>query len=150
VARYRLLGYENRDIPDELFRDPTVDAGEIGAGHSVTALYEIKLHRRAQNRATLATLRLRYRPVDSDKPVELEREIWRSDFSPTWRKTSPAFRLAGLVAEYGEILKGAYWAKDGDLHEVLRQAQQLSPELAGDARFADFVSLVATAAELKK
>lgn len=41
VHAYRLLGYENRAIPDELFRDDTVDAGEVGAGHRVTALYEI-------------------------------------------------------------------------------------------------------------
>ncbi len=42
VSRYRLVGYENRDVADEDFRDNSVDAAEIGAGHSVTALYEIK------------------------------------------------------------------------------------------------------------
>ncbi len=43
VSRYRLLGYENRSLADEDFRKDDVDAGEIGSGHSVTALYEIKL-----------------------------------------------------------------------------------------------------------
>ena len=43
VERYRLLGYENRDVADDDFRNDEVDAGEIGAGHSVTALYEIEL-----------------------------------------------------------------------------------------------------------
>jgi Ca-activated chloride channel family protein len=42
VDRYRLLGYENRDVKDEDFRNDRVDAGEIGSGHTVTALYEIK------------------------------------------------------------------------------------------------------------
>src|SRR5690606_24280458 len=43
VARYRLIGYENRDVADDDFRNDRVDAGEIGAGHTVTALYEIEL-----------------------------------------------------------------------------------------------------------
>jgi Ca-activated chloride channel family protein len=151
VSRYRLLGYENRDIPDERFRDPTVDAGEIGADHTVTALYEIKLHKeigKAAKRQTLATLRLRYRPHGDDQPVELEQPIGVRDLDRSWQDARPSLRLATLVAEYAEILKGSFWAKDGDLHVILRRAQQLSPEFAGDARVADFVSLVAAAADL--
>ncbi|MEM7357301.1 MAG: von Willebrand factor type A domain-containing protein, partial [Acidobacteriota bacterium] len=60
VTRYRLLGYENRDLADERFRDDTADAGEIGVGHSVTALYEIKLRRPPRPRDEIGTLRLRY------------------------------------------------------------------------------------------
>jgi Ca-activated chloride channel family protein len=151
VARYRLLGYENRDIADERFRDPTVDAGEIGAGHSVTALYEIKLHpdvARATTSRNVATLRLRYRPVGADEAVEVERPLELRDLAPSWDSAGPSLRLATLVAEYAEILKGSYWARSGDLREVLRRAQTLSPEFAGDARVADFVSLVAAAADL--
>ena len=44
VATYRLIGYENRAVPDGQFRDPSVDAGAIGAGHSVTALYDLTLN----------------------------------------------------------------------------------------------------------
>ncbi|MGD9100183.1 MAG: von Willebrand factor type A domain-containing protein, partial [Anaerolineae bacterium] len=51
VSRYRLLGYENRDIANEDFRDDEVDAGEVGVGHSVTALYELKFHPDAQGQA---------------------------------------------------------------------------------------------------
>jgi Ca-activated chloride channel family protein len=151
VSRYRLLGYENRDIADDRFRDPTVDAGEIGAGHTVTALYEIKLHDsidRATRAKDLATLRLRYRRPGDDQPVELEQRVGIRDLAPTWQEASPSLRLASLVAEYAEILKGAYWARTGDLDEVLRRAQELSPEYAGDSRVADFVSLVAKAADL--
>lgn len=153
VSRYRLLGYENRDIADERFRDPTVDAGEIGAGHRVTALYEIKLHSglgKSSRSATAATLRLRYRPVDSDEAVELEESILLRELANSWDVAAPSLKLATLVAEYAEILKASYWAKDGDLNEVLRRAQQLSPEFAGDARVADFVSLVAAAARLSE
>ena len=63
VRSFRLLGYENRDVADEDFRDDTVDAGEVGAGHSVTALYEMKLHGQAEG--TLATVYLRYEDPDT-------------------------------------------------------------------------------------
>ncbi|MFV2072462.1 MAG: von Willebrand factor type A domain-containing protein [Thermoanaerobaculales bacterium] len=151
VSRYRLLGYENRDIADERFRDPTVDAGEIGAGHTVTALYEIKLHEgvNRRSRATLATLRMRYRPRGERQPVELEERIRVRDLTRKWENASPALRLATLVGEYAEILKGAYWARDADMNEVLRQAQKLSPSFAGNARVADWVALAAAAAELQ-
>ena len=151
VSRYRLLGYENRDIADERFRDPTVDAGEIGAGHTVTALYEIKLNEGVNRRSktTLATLRMRYRPRGEQQPVELEERIRVRDLAKTWENASPALRLATLVGEYAEILKGAYWAKDADMNEVLFRAQELSPSFAGHARIADWVALVAAAAELQ-
>ncbi|MEJ2736647.1 MAG: von Willebrand factor type A domain-containing protein, partial [Anaerolineae bacterium] len=63
VARYRLVGFENRAIADQDFRDDTVDAGEIGAGHSVTALYEVKLHPEAGGR--IATVHLRWQDPDT-------------------------------------------------------------------------------------
>jgi Ca-activated chloride channel family protein len=127
----------------------TVDAGEIGSGHTVTALYEIKLHRdRGSGNATLATLRLRYRPRGTDEPVELEEAIRVGDLERRWTNASPSLRLAALVAEFAEILKGTYWAKNGDLRDVLQRAQRLSPEFAGDTRVADFVSLVAAASEI--
>jgi Ca-activated chloride channel family protein len=151
VTRYRLLGYENRDIADDRFRDPTVDAGEIGAGHSVTALYEIKLHSGATQGSpsrNIATLRLRYRPVGTEDAVELEQPIDLRGLAPSWDRASPSLKLATLVAEYAEVLKGSYWARSGDLREVLRRAQELSPDFAGDSRVADFVSLVAAAADL--
>ena len=58
VSRYRLLGYENRRVAGEQFRDDTVDAGEIGADHSVTALYELKLHDGVEG--ALGTVFVRY------------------------------------------------------------------------------------------
>ena len=61
VERWRLLGYENRAIADEQFRDNTVDAGEVGAGHSVTALYEVKLRPKLESTRRIATFRLRFR-----------------------------------------------------------------------------------------
>ncbi len=150
VERYRLIGYENRDIADNRFRDPTVDAGEIGAGHSVTALYEVKLKKKTKRGATLATLRMRYRPMNTTEVIEIEKGLKVRELARSWEKASRSLRLAGLVAEYAEVLKGAYWAREGDLRKVLRLAQTLAPEFAGHTQVADFTSLVAAAAELKE
>ena len=69
VSRYRLLGYENRDVAYEDFRDNAVDAGEIGAGHSVTALYELKLREGAEG--SLGTVYMRYEDVGLNEVAEI-------------------------------------------------------------------------------
>jgi Ca-activated chloride channel family protein len=142
VARYRLLGYENRDIADERFRDDSVDAGEIGSGHTVTALYEIKLRPDAHPRAELATLRLRYLDPDNGKVTEVEQAVRLANFATRWEQAPASLRLASLVAEFAEILKGSYWAKDGDLNEVLRRARRLELDFPGDKKVRDFVGMV--------
>lgn len=148
VSRYRLLGYENRDIADELFRDDTVDAGEIGAGHSVTALYEIKLRDGGRARAELATLRLRYHSMAVEEVVETAQSLRVGDLEDSWEEASAALRLASVVAEYAEILRRSFWAKQSDPEELFRRAQRVSAEFAGDIEVADFVSLVGRAARL--
>ena len=145
VSRWRLLGYENRDIADEKFRDDTVDAGEIGAGHSVTALYEIKLKDDAPRHGAAATLHLRYKSKETGRVVELEHDLRLSDVAGSWDAAPRGLKLASLVAEFAELLKGNYWAKDGDLAEVLRRARGL----ATDERTAELVSLVEKAERLK-
>jgi Ca-activated chloride channel family protein len=156
VERYRLLGYENRDVADERFRDDTVDAGEIGAGHTVTALYEVKLQEQATGRggerayrdAPVATLRLRWRPDGAEAFVETERALTLGELAASWNAASPALRLAGLAAEYAELLRGSYWAREGSLDEVFRGLQRLQPELTGDPRAAELAALAGKAARL--
>ena len=148
VARYRLIGYENRDIADERFRDDTVDAGEIGAGHAVTVLYEVKLRKRVGRRVRLATVHVRYRPAESQRFVEVEREITRRDLAPEWEEGSAAYRLATVVGRFAEILRGAYWARDGDLEALHREARGLADELRGDQRVAELADLVGRASDL--
>jgi Ca-activated chloride channel family protein len=157
VERYRLLGYENRDVADERFRDDTVDAGEIGAGHTVTALYEIKLRKaatgragtRAYRHAPVAILRLRWRPAGTDAFVETERPLTVGELARRWESATPALRLAGLAAELAELLRGSYWAREGSLDAVFRGLQQLQPELAGDARAAELAAMAGKAARLE-
>ena len=73
VSRFRLLGYENRRLDHEQFRDDTVDAGEVGSGHQVTALYEVKLHQAATGK--LATVSIRYADADNHKVSEVSEDI---------------------------------------------------------------------------
>jgi Ca-activated chloride channel homolog len=151
VARYRLLGYENRDIADERFRDDRVDAGEIGAGHSVTALYEIELRPGAPREALVAELHLRYRAPEIGNQTETIRKLYVSELAPSWEKASPGFRLAALVAQFAEILKQSPWAK-GDLNEVARQARTAAGELGKSGRSgkaAELADLAAKAARIK-
>src|SRR4029079_9656616 len=66
IRRYRLIGYENRDIADKDFRNDKVDAGEVGAGHSVTALYDVELvDPTATPSAAAMTVRLRWKPANN-------------------------------------------------------------------------------------
>ena len=138
VSRYRLLGYENRRVEDEQFRDDTVDAGEIGAGHSVTALYELKLHADAEG--ALGTVFVRYQDPDSGEVVELNRTLRSDELFAGFEEAPARFQLAAVVAEYAEILRESYWALDGSLDAVVshaRRVQGLLPREADVAEFAD-------------
>jgi Ca-activated chloride channel family protein len=150
VARYRLLGYENRAIADERFRDDKVDAGEVGAGHSVTALYEIELRPDAPAGARLASLHLRYRTPEVGNQTETIRHLSLSELAPSWEKASPGFRLSALVAQFAEILKQSPWAK-GDLADVARQMREVSAALpkSTNARVSELADLVGKAARIK-
>jgi Ca-activated chloride channel family protein len=151
VSRWRLLGYENRDIADDKFRDDTVDAGEIGAGHSVTALYEVKLKPGATGR--IGTLHLRFRSADTREIRETTRELRVADLAPSWERAPASLRLASLVAELAEVLRGSYWAKGVDLRDLLDRSRRLASELADSQRgsdVADFVRMVADASRLAR
>ncbi len=150
VARYRLLGYENRAIPDERFRDELVGAGQIGAGHSVTVLYEIELRKDAPHwEQPVATLRLRYRVPGTGNTVETLRQVGFQDFAPDWEQASPALRLAALVAETAEILKGSPWAKKADLGDVARRIRDVARLFPGNEKVAELADLAARAARIK-
>jgi Ca-activated chloride channel family protein len=151
VERWRLLGYENRDIADEDFRDDRVDAGEVGAGQEVTALYEVELARRPWRRTVVATLRLRHRPVGAGGPgavVETTHRLRGRDLAPTWEQASRGLRLAAVVAELAEVLKESYWARDSTLAEVARRAAAAAADFPGDEQVAALAELASRAAAL--
>jgi Ca-activated chloride channel family protein len=141
VRRYRLLGYENRDVADKDFRNDTVDAGEVGAGHEVTALFELKLAKGARG-GELATVRIRYEDPDTKRVTEEARTLRRDDVERRFESADPSFRMDAAVAEFAEILRHSYWAKDGDLRHVLGMARDASRELGRPDDIEQLVRLV--------
>ena len=146
VSRFRLLGYENRHLENHQFRDDSVDAGEVGSGHCVTALYEVKLHEGASGK--IATASIRYADPDSQKVTEIGEDIFSSDLRESFETASAPFRLTAAVAEFAEILRESYWAKDGSLEDVRRVAKAVYPELDND-QVVELIYLVGKAIEYK-
>ena len=126
VSRFRLIGYENRRIDDEDFRDDDVDAGEIGSGHSVTALYEIKLLSEGVV-GKLATVSIRHEDPDTTNVTEVSREIFANELKSTFEETSVSYQLAASVAEFAEILRSSYWAQEGTLEAVEKALERTFP-----------------------
>ncbi|MBK9780844.1 MAG: DUF3520 domain-containing protein [Anaerolineales bacterium] len=147
VKNYRLVGYENRAVDDDEFRDNSVDAGEIGAGHSVTALYEVKLYPDAFGK--IATVYMRWQDPDTNQVVEISQDYFAEQIERDFRETDPYFQRAVIVAEYAEILKGSYWAEDSSLNDVYDEARRLEDYLYRDDEMEEFVDLVKQATRLR-
>ncbi len=148
VSRYRLLGYENRRVDDADFRNDQVDAGEVGAGHSVTALYEIKLHPETQGQ--MAEVFIRYEDPDSRNVIELSRAFNTNQLAASFEQSAPTFRLAAVAAELAEILRESYWAQDGSLENLAQTAIDVRRLFPEDPDVAELVRLIEQAAGLWK
>ncbi|HSO14122.1 MAG TPA: von Willebrand factor type A domain-containing protein [Anaerolineales bacterium] len=140
VARYRLVGFENRAIADDDFRDNTVDAGEVGAGHSVTALYEVKLYPEAYG--NIATVYLRWEDPDTRQVVEMSRDFRVDDLERNFERADPYFQRAVIVAEYAEILKESYWADGSSMEDVYREAVRVREYFGRDEDMSELLELM--------
>ena len=147
VEAYRLIGYENRDLQDHQFRDDAVDAGEIGSGHQVTALYEVALAPGAAGE--LATVRIRNKAPGPDAPAsERSYALSTSAIKPSLSEGSRPYRIAVSAAYFAEILRKSPHTHEGTLADVLelaRGAQRV--EYPEDA---ELVGLIEDAARLSR
>jgi Ca-activated chloride channel family protein len=150
VKSYRLIGYENRDVADQDFRNDKVDAGEIGVGHSVTALYEIKFQAKAPESDAALTVYVRYQDPDTGEVTEISRSLTGAEFAPAFEDASPRFQLDAVVAEYAEILHESYWAKGSSLAGVAEEARRVAKVLPRDPDVVEFAGLVERAASLQE
>ena len=146
VSRFRLLGYENRRLDHEDFRDDDADGGEIGSGHSVTALYEIKLHEGAVGQ--LATVFIRHEDPDTRQVTEITQDIFAAELAAAFEEASTEFQLAAAVAEFAEILRDSFWAQEGSLEAVHQVIEGILPQIR-DERSRELVHLVNQAARFK-
>ena len=167
VSGYRLIGYENRLLRAEDFKDDSKDAGEIGAGHTVTAFYEIipagqavpgagvdgSKYRKpvelteAAGGAESLTVRLRYKDPDGQKSRPLE--VGVIDEAKPFDAASEDFRFAASVAQFGMLLRSSQHSGAATFERVLESAAaSLGPDSAGYR--AEFVELVNAARGLKR
>jgi len=147
VRSYRLLGYENRDVADDKFRDDKEDGGEIGSGHQVTALYEVKLYEDEVG-DNLGTIFIRYKDPTYNEVTEINHKIYRHDLISRFANTSADFRLAAAAAEFSEILRKSYWARDSKLDNVMALAKEVYRE-EDRPNVLEFMNLISKAQKLE-
>ena len=159
VLEYRLIGYENRVLRNEDFSNDSVDAGDVGAGHTVTALYELTLagakkrrleplrygknsvaEERTKFAGELAELRIRYKAPNAETSQRLSVPIMHTLLRPL-PETSPDFRFAAAVAGFSQLLRDGRYTGDYSYENVT----QLALPARGDDRFGyrnEFIQLV--------
>ena len=164
VGAYRLLGYENRVMADEDFKDDKKDAGEIGVGHRVTALYELypvgspdipkvdglKYQTRSVasgNSSELLTVKVRYKPLEGGAAREISQAVAAT--TPALAATSNDFRFAAAVAGLGTLLRQSE-PPLGLTYALLRDLAAGSRGPDREGYRAEFLRLVETAEMLTK
>ena len=147
VEEYRLIGFENRELDDDDFRDDRVDAGDINAGHSVTALYELVLTREAyRTDDAFATVRLRWEDAETGNVEEISGGVGSDLLASRFSRTDEHFQVAATVAAYAELLRGSRYV-EADLEDILDEAESI--ELR-DEDFDEFIDLVREAMRLER
>lgn len=158
IKSYRLLGYENRKLEDKDFEDDTKDAGEIGAGHTVTALYEViqtqdkdledkyelkyqetRIKQDARKSEEVLTVRIRYKDPDGEKSHEFSAVLMGDPIE--LKKSSNNFRFSSAVAEFAMILRESKFKGNAEINSV----RELAESSKGDDVFgyrAEFLNLV--------
>lgn len=167
VKAYRLIGYENRRLNDEDFNDDKKDAGEMGAGHTVTALYEIvpagsestfpgvdqlKYQANTQSEvkpnpnAELLTLKVRYKHPDKNRSVKVDLPV-QGKLVP-FAKSTTDHRFATAVAEFGLLLTNSTHKGNASFENVIKTAASAKGK-DDDGYRAEFINLVRLAMKLE-
>lgn len=145
VATYRLIGYENRDIADRDFRNDKVDAGEIGTGHTVTALYDLVLADGSEEE--LATVRIRNKKPGPDSPaVEWMTAYETDEVARRFSKASPDFQIAVAAVGFAEVLRGSPYAAEITWQQLAGLASEA--QRPGVSEDDELLSLIQKAASL--
>ncbi len=151
VEEYRLIGFENRAIDDDDFRDDRVDAGEINAGHSVTALYEVALTRDAyRSDAAIATVFLRWEDAETRRIEEIAGDVTTALLADRFGQTSAEFQLLSSVAAYAEVLRDSRWVRGLELEDVLEEVESLPWREIDDEAADEFLELLEDAVRLDR
>jgi Ca-activated chloride channel family protein len=167
VKAYRLVGYENRVLADEDFDDDKKDAGELGAGHTVTALYEIipagseeevkktgtlkyqetKIKDTAASSTEIMTIKFRYKPPKEEKSKLIEHPVIDPDISLA--ETSNNFRFSAAVAGFGMLLRDSKF-KGNLTYDAVLELAKASKGKDPESYRSEFIRLVETCSRLSK
>ncbi len=119
IKSYRLIGYENRMLSNEDFADDTKDAGEIGAGTDVAALFEIELTEQGKTADNPFAVHIRYKEPDGD-----ESQLFTKETLDTMSgENTDDFRFACAVAAFGHLLRGSEYTGEATLESVMQLAE---------------------------
>lgn len=165
VAEYRLIGYENRQLKREDFNNDKVDAGDIGAGHTVTALYEISLTnskgkrfdplrygKKTQpknNNNELAFLRLRYKRPNETSSRLIEKPLMQSDIKSNISNTSNSYQFSASVAVFAQLLRDGKYIENFSYADVINLAKKSKGSDENGFR-SEFINLVKLADSLSE
>lgn len=147
VTSYRLVGYENRAVADDRFRDDSVDGGELGAGHAVVALYEVELAGSGGSGA-LGTVTARWLHPETRAASEVDATIASAVTAGAFADAPPRLQLAATAAAFAEVLRRSPYAPSDGLQSVAAEASRLTRLLSDDPDVADLERLVAKAAAI--
>jgi Ca-activated chloride channel homolog len=146
VSHYRLIGYENRAIADQDFRNDAVDAGEIGAGISATALYVVDV--RPNTAGRMATVQLRWKDPDGEQAHEINGNVNTWDLAASFEEAAPRFQLAVAAGEYAEILRQSPYTSWSNLDSLAHCTRRLAETLSDDPDVVEFAGLVERASQI--
>ncbi len=154
VSNYRLLGYENRHLNQQDFTDAKKDGGEIGAGHKVTALYEIKIkppssiERSNSTINGLANIAVAYKKPQGNRVHLIDKTIPLHIVKSTVELATPDSRLSYAVAAFAEKLRQSYWARTYSYHQIERLLSGLPVTYQNQTQVKTLMELISTARRL--
>ena len=146
VTSWRLLGFENREMSNAEFDRSSADAGEIGSGHSVTALYELQLSDRAGRRDDIGTVTLRWFEPDGEER-ELSGPVGFDVINDSMTDAPAELRWDVAVATAAEMFRNSPWVDHLEPGDVLNELDDITRDLRGQDRI-EFADLFAEAIDL--
>jgi Ca-activated chloride channel family protein len=159
VKAYRLVGYENRMLNSEDFKDDTKDAGELGSGHTVTAIYELvpavgkqttesevdelkyQVVEVKANSEEIATIKFRYKKPDEEESIEMVHPVAAASLKLS--NTSDNYRFSVSVAMFGMLLRDSKYKGSGTINDVIELAENARGK-DKDGYRSEFIRLVRT------
>jgi Ca-activated chloride channel family protein len=145
VASYRLVGYENRAIADQDFRNDTVSAGGMNSGHNATAIYAVKLHPGAQGK--INTVYMRWQNPDTRQIREVSGDFNTWDIANSLEQTSARYQLSVVAVQFAEILRRSPYT-NATFGQLSDYATIIARNFPNESEVQEFASLVQKAARL--